>query len=258
MSDWASRHRRELSLIGLIGLPEVSAGDDLAAMIVGAARSEGLELDSGDVLVVTQKVVSKAEGRVVSLHDVVPSPLAGSWATLLDKDPRLVELTLREARRVVRMDRGLLLAETHHGFICANAGIDRSNLPGDATVSLLPIDPDASAGAIRDRLLALCGADVAVIISDTFGRPWRTGLTDVAIGVSGLLPLKDYSGTTDDFGRPLQATTIAVADELAAAAELVMGKRERIPAVLIRGYRYIAGEGRASMLLRPPAHDLFR
>lgn len=248
----------ELSLIGLTGLPEIRCGDDLAAMLIEAVRSLGLEFRPGDVLVVTQKVVSKAEGRVVSLSDAAPSPLAGSWAAFFDKDPRLIELILREAKRIVRMDRGIVLAETRHGFICANAGVDRSNLPDRDAAALLPLDPDGSAKAIRDRILALYQVEVAVLISDTFGRPWREGLTNVAIGVSGLLPLKDYSEASDDFGRRLQATTIAVADELAAAAELVMGKTERIPAVLIRGYRYPRGEGRASMLLRPPERDLFR
>ncbi len=248
----------ELSLIGLTGLPEIQAGDDLAALIVEAVRSSGLVLQPGDILVVTQKVVSKAEGRVVSLRDAVPSPLASRWAGPLAKDPRLVELILREARRIVRMDRGVLLAETQHGFICASAGIDRSNLPDQEAAALLPLDPDGSAKAIRDRILALYQIEVAVLISDTFGRPWREGLTNVAIGVSGLLPLRDYSEARDDFGRRLKATIIAVADELAAAAELVMGKTERIPAVLIRGYPYSRGEGRASMLLRPPEEDLFR
>ncbi len=248
----------EVSLIGLTGLPEIRSGDDLAGLIVDAVGSLGLMFRPGDILVVTQKVVSKAEGRIVSLRDATPSPLASSWGTLLDKDPRLVELVLREARRIVRMDRGVLLAETQHGFICANAGVDRSNLPNQETAALLPLDPDGSAKAIRDRILALCGNDVAVLISDTFGRPWRQGLTNIAIGVSGLLPLRDYSEVADDFGRRLKATIIAIADELAAAAELVMGKTERIPAVLIRGCRHQEGEGRASMLLRPPEEDLFR
>ncbi len=248
----------EVSLIGLTGLPEIRSGDDLAGLIVDAVGSLGLMFRPGDILVVTQKVVSKAEGRIVSLRDATPSPLASSWGTLLDKDPRLVELILREARRIVRMDRGVLLAETQHGFICANAGIDRSNLPNQEAAALLPLDPDGSAKAIRDRILALCGNDIAVLISDTFGRPWREGLTNVAIGVSGLLPLRDYSEAADDFGRRLKATIIAIADELAAAAELVMGKTERIPAVLIRGYRYSKGEGRATMVLRPPEEDLFR
>ncbi len=258
MGDSVSGKAPELSLIGLTGIPEIRAGDDLAALIVEAIRSLGLALQPGDVLVVTQKVVSKAEGRVVSLREVTPSPLASSWATPLAKDPRLVELILREAGRIVRMDRGILLAETQHGFICANAGVDRSNLPDQEVAALLPLDPDGSAKAIRDRILALCDTEVAVLISDTFGRPWREGLTNVAIGVSGLLPLKDYSEARDDFGRLLRATVIAVADELAAAAELAMGKTERIPAALIRGYRYSKGEGRASMLLRPPEQDLFR
>ena len=254
MSDRAP----ELSLIGLTGLPEIRQGDDLGALIVGSVRSLGLEFRPGDILVVTQKVVSKAEGRVIPLRDATPSPLARSWAVLLDKDPRLVELILREAKRIVRMDRGILIAETRHGFICANAGVDRSNLPDQDAAALLPLDPDGSAKAIRDRILALCGIEVAALISDTFGRPWREGLTNVCIGVNGLIPMRDYSNVGDDFGRQLKATIIGVADELAAAAELVMGKTERIPAVLIRGYQYEKGEGRTSMLLRPPEKDLFR
>jgi coenzyme F420-0:L-glutamate ligase/coenzyme F420-1:gamma-L-glutamate ligase len=254
MPDKAPR----LSIFGLTGLPEIRPRDDLGALIVEAIRSLGLQIRPGDILVVTQKVLSKSESRVTPLWGVTPSPLAGSSAGILGKDPRLVELILREARRIVRMDHGILLTETRHGFICANAGIDRSNLPDQDAAALLPLDPDGSAKAIRDRILALSGIGVAVVISDTFGRPWRRGLTNVAIGVSGLLPLKDYSDAADDFGRRLQATVIAVADELAAAAELVMGKTERIPAVLIRGYRYPEGEGRASMLLRPPEEDLFR
>ena len=253
-----SERAPEISLIGLTGLPEICAGDDLAAMIVETMWSLGLEFRPGDVLVVTQKVISKAEGRVIALRDATPSPLAISWAALLQKDPRLVELILREAKRIVRMDRGIVLVETRHGFICANAGVDRSNLPDQETAALLPLDPDGSANAMRDRVLALCHVEVPVLISDTFGRPWREGLTNVALGVSGLPPLKEYGEASDDFGRRLQATTIAIADELAAAAELVMGKTERIPAVLVRGYRYPKGEGRASMLLRPPEQDLFR
>jgi coenzyme F420-0:L-glutamate ligase/coenzyme F420-1:gamma-L-glutamate ligase len=248
----------ELSLIGLTGLPEIRQGDDLGALIVEAVSSLGLEFRPGDILVVTQKVVSKAEGRVMPLRDATPSPLARSWGVLLDKDPRLVELILREAKRIVRMDRGILIAETRHGFICANAGVDRSNLPDQDAAALLPLDPDGSAKMIHDRILALSGIEVAVLISDTFGRPWRQGLTNVAIGVCGLLPMKDYSDAVDDFGRRLKATIIGIADELAAAAELVMGKTERIPAVLIRGYQYEKGEGRTSMLLRPPEQDLFR
>jgi len=248
----------ELTLIGLTGIPEVQAGDDLAAMIVDAAARRSLAIQSSDVLVVTQKVVSKSEGRVVRLRDVIPSPASVTWAAYLDKDPRLVELILSESRRIVRMDQRLLLAETRHGFVCANAGVDRSNLPGEETASLLPLDPDGSATAIRDRIRVFCGADPAILISDTFGRPWRDGLTNIAIGVSGLIPLVDYRETTDDFGRPLKATCTAVADELAAAAELVMGKTERIPVVLVRGYRCVRGEGRASMLVRPSDRDLFR
>ena len=247
-----------VSITAIEGIPEIKPGDDLAQLIAGALSAQGETLQDGDVVTVTQKVVSKSEGRVIPLRDTTPSPLARSWAVLLDKDPRLVELILREAKRIVRMDRGILIAETRHGFICANAGVDRSNLPDQDAAALLPLDPDGSAKAIRDRILALCGIEVAALISDTFGRPWREGLTNVCIGVSGLIPMRDYSNVGDDFGRRLKATIIGVADELAAGAELVMGKTERIPAVLIRGYQYEKGEGRTSMLLRPPEKDLFR
>lgn len=248
----------ELRLIGLIGIPEIRTGDDLAALIVEAAANLQLTFQPHDILVVTQKVVSKMEGRVVALGDIVPSPASLTWGAHLDKDPRLVELILGEAKRIVRMDRGLLLTETRHGFICANAGVDRSNLPDDESASMLPLDPDGSADAIRNRIRVLCGTDVAILISDTFGRPWREGLTNVAIGVSGLIPLQDYRETADDFDRLLKATRTAIADELAGAAELVMGKTERIPVVLIRGYSCSRGVGRASMLVRPSERDLFR
>ena len=210
------------------------------------------------MVVVTQKVVSKAEGRLVALADVTPSPQAQELAARLDKDPRLVELVLRESRRIVRAERGVLITETRHGFVCANAGVDASNVAGEGYVSLLPEDPDASAEGIRRRIKDLCGAEVAVIVSDTFGRPWREGHVNVAIGVAGMSPFADYVGQTDPYGYELRVTTIAVADELAAAAELVMGKLERVPAAIVRGYRYRPGPGRATDMVRPPERDLFR
>jgi coenzyme F420-0:L-glutamate ligase/coenzyme F420-1:gamma-L-glutamate ligase len=244
-------------LTGLPGIPEVSDGDDLARLVVEAAgRRDGLR--SGDVLVVAQKVVSKAEGRVVSLGAVIPSGLAREFAERWTKDPRLVEVVLRESRRIVRMDRGMIIAETTHGFICANAGVDMSNVPGTDRVSLLPVDPDASAARLRKALSARVGVEVAVIVSDTFGRPWREGLTNVAIGVSGLSPLVSYVGQQDPHGHTLRVTELAVADELAAAAGLLMGKLERIPVVLIRGYRFHAAESGSRSLVRPAERDLFR
>ncbi len=251
-----------LSIIGLPGIPEVVAGDDLARLIIEAAERAGRNLVTGDVLVVAQKVVSKAEGRVVSLGEVVPSGLAREFAQTWGKDPRFVEVVLGESTRIVRMDRGVIIAETTHGFICANAGVDASNVPGEDRISLLPVDPDGSATRLRKAVEERCGAGVAVIVSDTFGRPWREGLVNVAIGVSGLTPLVSYVGQQDPHGHTLRVTELAVADELAAAAGLLMGKLERIPAVLIRGYRRAAGEpgteGGARTLVRSAERDLFR
>jgi coenzyme F420-0:L-glutamate ligase/coenzyme F420-1:gamma-L-glutamate ligase len=244
-------------VIGVEGIREVRPGDDVAALIASAAARQGTSLVSGDLLVIGQKIVSKAEGRVLLLDTVTPSAVATAMAAGLGRDPRLVEVILRESRRVVRMDRGVLITETQHGWICANAGVDQSNVDLGWVV-LLPEDPDRSARQLRDRLRAQVDADVAVVISDTFGRPWREGLTNVAIGVSGLAPLLSYLGEPDSAGRPLQATILAVADELAGAAEPVMGKLSRIPAVIIRGLPYAASEEGSKPLLRDPARDLFR
>lgn len=244
-------------VIGVTGLPEIRAGADLARLIARGAAAQGTPLRDGDLLVVSQKVVSKAEGRVVRLADVTPSPAAASMARELGRDPRLVELVLREARRVVRMDKGVLIVETRHGWICANGGVDQSNVDLDSA-SLLPEDPDRSARALRERILELAGVDTAVIISDTFGRPWREGLTNVAIGVAGLAPIRNYLGAQDPAGHTLQATLLAVADELAGAAEPVMGKLNRIPVTVVRGLDVERGEGGSKLLLRDPARDLFR
>jgi coenzyme F420-0:L-glutamate ligase/coenzyme F420-1:gamma-L-glutamate ligase len=249
---------RHLSMAGLAGIPEVVEGEDLGQLIAAAAERGGAGLQTGDVLVVAQKVVSKAEGRVVCLREVVPSGLAREFAETWGKDPRFVEVVLRESRRIVRMDRGMIIAETTHGFICANAGVDASNVPGEDRVSLLPVDPDASATRLRKALEERCGAMLGVIVSDTFGRPWREGLTNVAIGVAGLSPLVSYIGQKDPHGHTLRVTELAVADELAAAAGLLMGKLERIPAVLIRSYPFPAAEGRARSLVRSAERDLFR
>jgi coenzyme F420-0:L-glutamate ligase/coenzyme F420-1:gamma-L-glutamate ligase len=244
-------------VIGVEGLGEVRPGDDVADLIVRAAEGQGTRLQSGDVLVIGQKIVSKAEGRLVRLGDVVPSPVARTMAAGLGRDPRLVEIILRESSRVVRMDKGVLVVETHHGWVCANAGVDQSNVDRD-TVALLPEDPDRSAREARERLRTVHGVEVGVIVADTFGRPWREGLTNVAIGVAGLAPLLTYVGELDPAGHQLQATVIAVADELASAAELVMGKLDRIPVAIVRGLRLAPSDEGATPLRRDPARDLFR
>jgi coenzyme F420-0:L-glutamate ligase/coenzyme F420-1:gamma-L-glutamate ligase len=209
------------------------------------------------VVVLSQKAVSKAEGRLVRLGDVTPSPLAIEVGHSQKKDPRLIEVILRESRRIVRMDRGILITETRHGQICANAGVDQSNV-GLGWTCPLPEDPDASARAFADRVRAALGVDVAVIVADTFGRPWREGLVNVAIGVAGLRPLQTYLGVPDAHGYTLQATVLAIADELAGTAELVMGKLDRVPVAVVRGYRFDPGPGSARELLRDPNLDLFR
>lgn len=246
---------KPVQILPVEGIPEVRAGDDLAGLIAYAA---GGELRSGDVLVVTHKVVSKSEDRFVDLRGVEPSALAKNYAAEHEKDPRHVEVVLRESRRIVRMDRGLIISETHHGLVCANAGVDASNVPGDDTVCLLPVDPDASAAGLREVLAAETGAEVAVIISDSFGRPWREGITNVAIGVAGMEPLADYRGESDPHGYSLSVSVLAVADELASAAELVTGKTAAIPVAIVRNYPYKPGAGTAKDLLMEPERDLFR
>jgi coenzyme F420-0:L-glutamate ligase/coenzyme F420-1:gamma-L-glutamate ligase len=248
----------ELRIIGLPGIPIVTPGMDLAALIQQAATAAPLLLQAGDILVVTQKVVSKAEGHLIHLRDVTPSLLAKNFAQQWGKDPRHVEVVLQQSRRIVKMDRGVLITETHHGFICANAGVDQSNIEGEAVVAVLPPDPDASARAIRQALHERLGFDVAVIISDTFGRPWRHGLVNIAIGLSGIEAVKDYTGQLDAQGYELRVTALAIADELAAAAELVMNKLDNVPVALIRGYEYPRGEGSLAQLIRAAERDLFR
>ena len=244
-------------VIGVSGIGEVRPGDDIARLIVDAAARQGTPLAAGDLLVIGQKIVSKAEGRLVKLADVQPSAIALAMAPGLAKDPRLVEVILSESRRVVRMDKGVLITETHHGWICANAGIDQSNVDADS-VALLPEDSDRSARAVRERVRALAAIEVFVIITDTFGRPWRDGLVEFALGVSGFEPLLDLRGTQDLQGRELHHTVVAVADELAAAAGLVMEKGAAVPAVIIRGYQFVPAEGDGKKLIRPADADLFR
>jgi coenzyme F420-0:L-glutamate ligase/coenzyme F420-1:gamma-L-glutamate ligase len=248
----------QVTITGLEGIPEVREGDDLGRLVLDAAARQGIRFQDDDVLVVTQKVVSKAEGRMVDLATVDPSPLAVELAANWQKDARHVEVVLRESKRIVRMDHGVIICETRHGFVCANAGVDASNVPGNDRVLLLPLDPDDSARRIRKTVMAATGADVCVVISDTFGRPWRTGYTEVAIGVAGLLPILDYVGILDNHGRELRATWICVADELASAAELVTGKVNQVPVTLIRGYLPPRGEGSAREIVRQAETDMFR
>ena len=244
-------------MIGVQGIPEIAAGDDLGSLIARAVRDMGIEIADKDIIVIAQKVVSKAEGRVLTLDRVTPSQLACEWAVAFDKDARMVEAVLSESRRIVRMERGVMICETRHGFVCANAGVDASNV-AEGTVTLLPENPDNSARLIQAALEQAFKVSVAVIVSDTFGRPWREGITNVAIGIAGIAPLIDYRGQADSHGRPLRVTIIAVADELASAAELVMRKSAGIPVVIIRGFDYEAREASARELVRPPEQDLFR
>ncbi len=245
-----------LEILPVGGIPEVRPGDDPSALIARAVGDDLLK--TGDVVVVTHKVVSKAEGRLVDLATVEPSALAKGFAARYEKDPRQIEVVLRESKRIVRMDRGIIISETHHGFVCANAGVDASNVPGDEMVCLLPLDPDASARRLRDALASLAGGDLAVIVSDSFGRAWRHGITNVAIGVAGMQSLADYRGERDPHGYPLTASILAVADEIAAAAELVMGKTKGIPVAVVRNYPYERGSGTGRDLLMEPERDLFR
>lgn len=253
----------EIRIIPITNIGEIPPDSDLGLIIYDALHKQHLALQTGDILVVTQKIVSKAEGRVVNLDEVEASDFARRYAEQYQKDPQHIEVVLRESKRIVRMDHGVLISETHHGFICANAGVDESNVNGARQLTLLPVDPDGSAFALRHRLRELAGQntelDFAVIISDTWGRPWRNGQINMAIGVAGMEALADYRGQYDRYGYELRASTIAVADELASAAELVMGKTEHIPVALIRGYRYTtATESNAHTLIRDSATDMFR
>lgn len=247
----------ELQIFAVPGIPEVTRRPDLAEAIADTITRTALEIHDGDVLVIAQKIVSKAEGAVVALRDVTPSAFARHWAATYAKDPAVIEVVLRESRRLVRTDRGIIISETRHGFVCANAGVDSSNVP-PGYVTVLPRDPDRSAERLRATLSDKLGHPIAIIIADTFGRPWREGVVNVAIGVAGLQPLADCRGHVDPFGRRMQATVIAVADELAGAAELVMGKTHHIPVALIRGAARWSGEGAAAMLVRRVEEDLFR
>lgn len=248
----------EIRIFGIAGVPEIEPGMDLTALILQAAQAQDTPLQQDDILIVTQKVVSKEEGKLLDLATVTPSALAEQWAQDYGRDPRLVEVAMRESKRISRMDKGVLVTETRHGFYCINAGVDASNVPGDGMVVLLPDDPDASAARIRDAVLRTAAIRVAVIITDSWGRPWREGLTNMAIGAAGIAVLRDYRGTMDPFGMELHASVIAVVDELASAAELVMGKVDMVPAAVARGYSYTPSDGKVRDLIREPDRDLFR
>ncbi|HEY7291807.1 MAG TPA: coenzyme F420-0:L-glutamate ligase [Vicinamibacterales bacterium] len=247
----------DLHLFALRGLPDVERGANLGELVAAAVEHTGCTIEPGDVFVVAQKIVSKAEGAVVPLDDVTPSSTATRWAEETGRDARAIEVVLRESRRIVRMGQGVLIAETRHGFVCANAGVDASNVPA-GFVTRLPDDPDASAERLRAALADRFGVPVAVIVSDTFGRPWREGAVNVALGVAGLQPLVDYRGAADTFGRPLTSTIIALADELAGAAEIVTRKTTGTPVAIVRGAAEWMGEGHARTLVRPADRDLFR
>ncbi len=250
--------------VALPALPEVRPGDDLAGLCIGAwrdlaAAQPGLAPIHGDVLVVTQKVVSKAEGRVVDLRSVEPRPEAVEFAGRFGRDARQVEVVLRESAEVLRMERGLIISRTRHGFVCANAGVDASNVGEADTLTLLPEDPDASARALRDRLVAAFGVSVGVVVSDSFGRPWRWGIVDVCLGIAGFAPLADLRGQPDADGRVMHATVVAIADEIASAAELAAGKTSGRPLVLVRGAQLPPGESSVTaQVVMDPRDDLFR
>ncbi len=249
-----------ISLVPLTGIPEITPGDDVAELIAAALAAAGIGLTDDDVLVVTQKVVSKAEGRVVDLATIEPRQEAREWGERWGKDPRQVELVLRESAEIVRMaEGGLIISRTRHGLVCANAGVDLSNTGGEEIATLLPVEPDASARRLRERLAELAGARPAVVISDSFGRPWRNGIVNVAIGAAGIEVLADLRGDPDAQGREMRATVIAVADELASAADLAGGKVAQLPVVLVRGFTYetATGDSGAADLVMPREHDLF-
>src|SRR5580658_707539 len=242
---------RTISLTAVEGIPMVKAGDDLAALIAKGLADTGFKLEAGDILVVCQKVVSKSEGRVVNFNDYEPSEFAKAYARRWEKDPRAIEIVLRQTSRIVRNDRGVMIVETGPGWVCANAGVDESNSLADDLAILLPEDPDASARRLRDEIRRRLGVSIAVLVTDTFGRPWRDG-------VAGMNPVLDLRGTTDLGGRELHHTVVAIADEIASAAGLLMEKAGAIPAVVVRGYQYEPFEGSANILIRPAEMDLFR
>ena len=247
-----------VTAIPVVGLPEIVLGDDLGVLISQQLSANGTVIADGDLVVVAQKVVSKAEGAVQLISEQVPGAEALELAETLGKDARIVQIVLDQSKRVVRAVPGVLIVETVHGFICANAGVDQSNIELDGVVTILPLDSDSSAREIRDRLRELTGCEVGVLVSDTFNRPWREGSTNVAIGVAGFDPLRDLRGSNDDFDRKMTTSTVSLADEVASTAQLVMGESGRVPVALVRGVDWIPGEYSADRLLRPAERDLFR
>lgn len=250
-------HDNAVVILPVTGLPEIEPGDDLATLLGTTIAESTSGLQDGDIVVVTHKIVSKAEGQLVDLTTITPSDLANRWADAWGKDARQVEVVLQQAKRIVRMHNGLIIAESQHGFICANAGVDASNSGSDQVV-LLPQDPDASAVAIREALISSTVSRLGVIITDSFGRPWRNGIVNIAIGVAGMSPFADYRGQHDPSGYELRASVLAVADELAGAAELVMHKVARVPVAIIRNYQWTSGEGSGSDLVMPEERNLFK
>jgi len=247
-----------LEIFGVLGLPEIEAGTDLGAAIMEAAAANGQPISDGDVVVVTSKIVSKAEGRTVELVDIDPSPFAREWSATWGKDPAVTEIVLREARRIVRQIGPILITETHHGFVCANSGVDQSSSGAHGRAVLLPVDPDASARNIRATFQAR-GINAAIIISDTFGRAWREGQTDIAIGIAGMQPILSYIGQVDPHGHEFQVQALCTADELAGAAELVKGNVSRVPVAVIRGYGWdVDDTATIAPVLRDQSRDLFR
>jgi len=249
---------RSVTFTAIEGIPLVNQGDNLGGLICSAMAASGLKAARGDILVVCQKVISKAEGRTCELSDIEPSALATAYAARWQKDPRAVELVLRQTSRIVRMDNGVLIVETGPGWVCANAGIDESNSMADGRAILLPEDADRSAARIREEIRKITGIEIAVLVTDTFGRPWRDGLTEVCLGIAGMNPMLDLRGSTDLGGRELHHTVVAIADEIASAAGLLMEKASATPAVVLRGYKYEPFEGSAKVLIRPAEADLFR
>ena len=249
---------KSISIIGIEGLPDIHQGDDLSKMIIDVCDKENITIQDGDIIAITQKIVSKSESCLVDLDTINPSILAKTWGLQWDRDPRLIELVFQKSKRISKMENGVLLTETEHGFYCINAGIDLSNVAGDNMAAYLPVDSDKSAYNIRSSIKKSLGVNIAVIVTDTWGRPWRVGVTNVAIGISGMSAFQDYRGLNDANGMDLKASIIAVVDELAAASELVMNKLDNIPVALIKGYTYVPYEGSINDLIRPPEQDLFR
>lgn len=246
-----------IQFIGLTNIPEIKPGDKLASIVLSSLSHQHLTLTAGDILIIAQKIVSKAEGRLVNLEQVTPSEKAIVLAQKTGHQAAHMEVILREASEVLRCETGVVITRTHHGFICANSGVDASNVPGKSTICLLPVDPDLSASNLRKDIVRHTGFNIPVIVSDTFGRPWRQGAINIAIGLSGINPLKDYRGKLDSEHIPLKSTQIAIADELACAAELVMNKLDRVPAVIARGYPIVDTQGSVKNMLRSEEDDLF-